>query len=173
MLRKILLGKRPNPYIKYTNGAVSKYVLKTKTLSGNENVNTNFKPFNGGNWELHLIAYFPSSENQRMATILNAMDESNTNYNGFCIRKSSSSQTKIYYGESSAALSDTDDLDVTIRYVDGTITVLYGEESLSFEANYNVENLTILIGSSIDNPANGTYYRYAIATIKHFSIKSL
>lgn len=143
------------------------------SITGSYNVDTGFIPFDGKDFVMRQVAALPKSDNPSKATILNAMDESDSNYNGFCIRMSSASVPRLYSGNSSVTLSDGEVIDITIKKNGAALTIEYNNTSTVISSNYTIDGLTVLLGSSIDNPVNGTYYRYCKGTIEYFSIKKV
>lgn len=162
-----------SPIIKYESGEVIGWeTTKHIKLEGETSVNTEFKPFNGSDWEMRLIAYFPQKDYVRQATLLNAMDESSTSYNGFCIRKPTSPvTTNIYYGNNKIVIANTENVDVVIKKVGTTLTVEHENTTSTISANYTIKNLTITLGSSING--SGNPYRYSTGIIKYFKIRKI
>lgn len=163
-----------NPIVRKKNGDIVEWTATSvMDLDGSNNVNTGFIPFDGKDFVLRLTATLPTAGNSNKSTLLNAMDESNTNYHGFCIRKSSALQNKLYYGNSSIVISDTDDIDITIRKTGTVLTLEYNGKTMTISSDYNIDRLTFVLGSSVATPGSNDYYRYAKATIKHFSVRKI
>lgn len=171
-LRRLLMNRYSSeigsPTKIYENGKLIEYTLNTKIdLNGMMSIDTGFIPYDGTDFTLHLIATFPVDENNSQATLLNAMDESNTSYNGFCIRRSSQGTIKLYYGNNNFVISNDDEVDVEIESNSNSTTVKYLNTESTIP-NYSIPELTIRLGSTI---IGGGKTRYAKATIHYFSVK--
>lgn len=153
----------------YKNGKLVEYTLNTQVdLDGYTSVDTGFIPFDGSGFTMRLIADFPTDQNAVQATLLNVMDESTTQYNGFCIRRSSQGTIKLYYGNNNFVISNDDTVDIEIEGTsDGTL-VKYLNTTTTIPV-YSLPSLTVRLGSTI---IGGGASRYATATIRYFSIKS-
>lgn len=144
---------------------------------GSNNIETNYYINEEDDFELFVSGTFGSSTT-RFGTLINAMDETDSSYPGFCIRKSSGGQWKIYYGAYSTAVSITNPTDFQIKITkpanSRTATVTWLNSITQQETTFTIimtfsSRTKIILGSSVDG--SGNYQRYAIATVTKFYIK--
>lgn len=144
-------------------------------LGGSTNVDTGFIPFDGRDFYIHLKANFPippASSSRIFPTILNAMEEVDP-YNGFIIRRDPVYSNNILFVHKSDifTVSYTEDFDVTITKRGSNLVVEGAAENISIRINYEIQGLTIVVGSSIDS--RGNPWRYADCTIYEFEVNKL
>lgn len=172
-------GGDGNPSITtdYDKNIVGYETNETVDFVGTNNIETNYYITESDGFELHIAGTFDSST-ARFGTLINAMDESDSTYPGFCIRKSSSGQWKIYYGVYSTAVSTTNPTDFQIKITkpanSRTATVTWLDGSTQQETTFTISltfssKTKITLGSSVDS--SGGYLRYAIATVTKFYVK--
>lgn len=140
-------------------------------ITGDSNVDTGFIPFDGKDFEIHLKATFSYYDNMYVEypTILNAMEETPP-YNGFIIRYEGS---QLYFVHQSAHWTMSVDrnniIDVYITCSEQSVTVKNNNTSIcSFDIDYNIEGLTVVVGSSVD--IDGNPQRYANCTVHEFNV---
>ncbi len=158
---------------------ISWEATESMSFTGANNIETHFLLTYDDGFELYVAGTVKKSSIANNATIVNAMDESSTNYPGFCIRKSSSSYLKLYYGNSSSQVSKIISGESNVAFAikctkpanSSTMTVNWGDDN-SFSINLSFSaNTQVLIGSSVN--ASGSYQRYAVCTISEFYVKTI
>ena len=154
------------------NGNVSSYESNEEfEITGDSNVDTGFIPFDGKDFQIHLKATFSYYNNMSVEypTILNAMEEVPP-YNGFIIRYEGSRLYFVHQSDHWTMSTDYNDIiDVYITCSNQTVTVINNNKSVcEFDIDYNIEGLTIVVGSSVD--ADGNPQRYANCKVHEFSV---
>lgn len=153
-------------------GNISSYESSEEfEISDNSNIDTGFIPFDGRDFEIHLKATFAYYDNiqTEYPTILNAMDETPP-YNGFIIRYESS---QLYFVHKSShwymSVDSNNVIDVYITCSNQTVSVTSNNSKIcEFDIDYNINGLTVVVGSSID--ANGNPQRYANCIVHEFKV---
>lgn len=157
---------------------ISWEATESMSFTGANNIETHFLLTYDDGFELYAAGTVKKSSIANNATIVNAMDESSTNYPGFCIRKSSSSYLKLYYGNSSSQVSKLISGSSNVAFAikctkpanSSTMTVTWSDGSFSLTLSFSA-NTKVLIGSSVNS--SGSYQRYAVCTISEFYVKTI
>jgi hypothetical protein len=145
------------PLITTLNGQIISYTsTESMEFNGSNNVNTGI-----------LLTYTPN----RSDTILNCMNEGDNTYPGFCIRWSSSSYLKLYYGDESANSGSDSQLtfDITLIKPANSNSVSLTETTSGNSGTYQMtfdNSVSLVVGGSIN--ASGDGQRYATCTITDF-----
>ncbi len=172
------------PTVTVENGVVKEYTFTDNTGydTSSEGIDTGFIPFeNGKNFEIKIRAYYPSSNKSNNAILLDVRNRKTSNANCLQIaylNKKTPPKTLIKYGsdnksaEDSLPLDANENVDITIRYIDGVLTItnngsVVRNQSLSITIN----NMSILLGHSVNT--SGNVIRKANATIYEFSVKEI
>lgn len=164
------------PLITTEDGKITRYeYTEPASFDGKDGQNTNFVPFDGKNFSMTLKAKFTYADNSGSTvypTLLNALEETEP-YNGFLIRYEGS---VLYFVHKSAhynlSLDSNNYINMTIVLKDKTLTVTNNSTQVaSISVDYTIDNLTIILGASMDT--DGNIFRPAVATIDTFKIEKI
>lgn len=147
----------------------------TVTTAGTS-VDTEFIPFDGTDWTMHIYAHFQYSEQtETYPTLLSCMQTSSP-WPGITIRYESSqlyiicndsSGNKHYY---TISADSSGNVDITMTYTNNTITIVNNSTTVASSVSLSVSlsdlSLTLLADVGDSGPQ-----RYGIGTIYEFSIK--
>lgn len=156
------------------NGQIISYTsTESMEFNGSNNVDTGILLTYAGGFKIHISGSFPSTPN-RSDTILNCMNEGDSTYPGFCIRWSSSSCLKLYYGDESVNSGSDSQLtfDITLIKPANSNSVSLTETTSGSSATCQItfdNSVSLVVGSSINTSGDGQ--RYATCTITDFSVK--
>lgn len=144
----------------------------TATTAGTS-IDTEFIPFDGKNWTMHINALFQySDQTEDFPTLLSCMSNASP-WPGIVIRyegsqlyiiANDSSGTKHYYTTST---DSSGKVDITITYTNSTITITNNSSTVASGVSLAVSlsNLSLTLLADTGNQ------RYGIGTIYEFSIK--
>ena len=180
-LRYIDETKPGKPYIeKDLNGGVIGYEITTGfTTTYSELVDTEFLPFDGKDFDMHIYAKFSySNQTYEYPTLISCMDSSSPwpgiviryEYNELYIIVNGDNNSKNYYRIRTDSSSN---VNIDITYRNGVMSITNNGSTIvsNLSVQINLDNISLTLGSELDE--NGNITRIGIATFYEFYIKKI
>lgn len=164
-----------------TTGEVIEYENTTETTvsTAGTSIDTNFVPFNGKDWTMHIYAHFQYSEQtSEYPTLLCCMKNASP-WPGITIRYESSTTLYIICNDDSgnkhyytSSADSSGNIDITMTYSNNAITVVCNSSTLATSQSLSIDlsDLSLTLLADVDS-TSGEARRYGIGTIYQFSIK--
>lgn len=162
------------------DGVIINYdITESFTSSSSELVDTEFLPFDGKNFEMHILAKFKrSDQTNEYPTLISCMDNVSPwpgiviryEYNELYIIVNGSNNSRNYY----KTTTDTNgNVDIKIIYKDGVINITNNGSTIvsNLSVQINLDNISLTLGG--EKNENGEVTRVGVATFYEFYIKKM